>query len=1295
MRKCIIFLLVAFMMASNGTIAQRKESHKPAAIKPPSPQSPKKYSSLLWEITGNGLNKPSYLFGTMHVSDKLVFHLGDSFYNAIRKVNVVALENNPEHWQDDFSSSVFFRRQRGGGLNSLLNRQMDMPYDQMRITSFAIDDYEEALKASLSVEPSMINGMMYRTYGTQMDDFEEDTFLDMYIFQVGKKLGKKLTGVENFEESEKLVMEAYRDMIKDRNKKKKSFDYEGMMTNPKKIEEAYRKGDLDMLDSLESMTVFSDAFQEKFLYKRNEIQAHSIDTILKKNSLFVGVGAAHLPGKRGVIEMLRKMGYSLRPVSMDERNSQQKEAIDKLRPKSNFSQQTSDDGFFKVSIPGKNFYRFTEWSGLDVVQYADMVNGAYYVVTRIKTDALIWGHSTDLIHKKIDSLLYENIPGKILKKIAITKNGYKGWDITNRTRRGDYQRYQIFVTPFEVIIFKMSGNGEYVQAGDEAQQFFSSIQLKEFDNTNWVTYQPPTGGFSIQLPHAPFLLKDDNYGADRLEYAAFDKQGNSYLIMKMNLHNYNFIEEDSFDLNLMNESYRFSPFIDKMLSREFVKVSGYPALHCIYRHKDGSFSSVKYIIRGPVYYTIIARYKKDNAEVNRFSNSFSITPFIYPEVKKRVDTLLHYKVNSPEFVKKEKKNDRMKEMEDLLRMAYEDDLDDNTSNYTGAGAAFQTRYIGNDTIGEKIFVAHIRLPEYSFEKDTSRLWKSTPGGDYDGDSTFIFRVNRRYELPNGMKCREVQVTDTGSSRLIIAKMFYKNGHLFTISSLTDTLSKKSAFIDNFFGSFMPDDTLKGASIYTRKTEQFFKDYFSKDSLIAKKARKALYQMEFDSLDVPYIEKAIVSLDWSVKNYLAVKKHLIGELGDLKDSSVVPFLRGLYIKVGDTSELQNTILNALVQQRTKAGFIAFRDLILQEPPIRDNDADYTPPVISRLSRVRMAKIVGMPRMYLDDGTDYGNWPDLYDTLALTKVIFPDFLQLINVDDYKEDVMRLLRVMVDSGFLKANDYEQYFSKLYLDARQLQKKQLAKEGQEDIQKAIKKDRPSYSADNDDDDEMNAGNTELDKYAVLLMPFWEKNPGIPNFFGQLMKTKDRRLLYNTFILMLRNKKPVADSLFEQYARSDEYRAELYGDLKKMKMLDKFPARYKTQLDITKSILLGAVNNYNRMDTIVYLDKLPVSYKNKNGYVYFFKYKKMRDDTYWQLASAGMQPEKQDDIDIDNDDFTEYGEGHKLENDKPVKEQLQDMMKELLYSKHDGAASFYEARSYSFYKNYLSDMVKGSRYKD
>src|SRR6201999_4115926 len=96
------------------------------------------------------------------------------------------------------------------------------------------------------------------------------------------------------------------------------------------------------------------------------------------------------------------------------------------------------------------------------------------------TNQSLWGHSEQTVLRRIDSLLYENIPGKMLKKTPITLHGYKGFDITNRTRRGDYQRYQVFVTPFEMIVFKMSGVGEYVTGGEEAQKFFSSIRLNDY-----------------------------------------------------------------------------------------------------------------------------------------------------------------------------------------------------------------------------------------------------------------------------------------------------------------------------------------------------------------------------------------------------------------------------------------------------------------------------------------------------------------------------------------------------------------------------------------------------------------------------------------------------------------------------------------------------------------------------------------------------------------------------------------------------------------------------------------------
>src|ERR1043165_946759 len=173
---------------------------------------PDKYPSLLWEITGKGLSKPSYLFGTMHVSSKMVFHLSDSFYLAIKNAQVVALETNPGTWQEDFSRYDL----AGEGLkNSFLrfnqlNRKYSSPQDYLSINTLKLVSYEKMMEEALYSNPSIINSFLYRSNSEQSSDFEEDTYLDLHIFQTGKKLGKRICGVEDFDGSMQLVKEAYR-----------------------------------------------------------------------------------------------------------------------------------------------------------------------------------------------------------------------------------------------------------------------------------------------------------------------------------------------------------------------------------------------------------------------------------------------------------------------------------------------------------------------------------------------------------------------------------------------------------------------------------------------------------------------------------------------------------------------------------------------------------------------------------------------------------------------------------------------------------------------------------------------------------------------------------------------------------------------------------------------------------------------------------------------------------------------------------------------------------------------------
>ncbi len=86
-----IYLGFLFLMISQGLFAQEE-------------------NSLLWEISGNNLKQSSYLYGTMHVSQKIAFRLDDVFYEALDKSEVVALESDPDTWLEDYG------KMRGSGI---------------------------------------------------------------------------------------------------------------------------------------------------------------------------------------------------------------------------------------------------------------------------------------------------------------------------------------------------------------------------------------------------------------------------------------------------------------------------------------------------------------------------------------------------------------------------------------------------------------------------------------------------------------------------------------------------------------------------------------------------------------------------------------------------------------------------------------------------------------------------------------------------------------------------------------------------------------------------------------------------------------------------------------------------------------------------------------------------------------------------------------------------------------------------------------------------------------------------
>jgi hypothetical protein len=944
----------------------------------------------------------------------------------------------------------------------------------------------------------------------------------------------------------------------------------------------------------------------------------------------------------------------LRPVvstQQDDRDpsqASQKEEVDKIRVPVTLSTYTSEDGRFSVSLPGKLYKRADNRVAEDAWQYADMGNGAYYMVERVKTHGYFFGHGEETLLKKIDSLLYENIPGKILKKISIVRNGYKGFDITNKTRRGDLQRYNILVTPYEVFVFKMSGNGNYVD-GKEADQFFGSIELQKQEDPVAMNFEPRQGGFSVRFPGQPFV--NDNRtnpdGIPRWEYEAFDpKNGDACLVWKKTLQNYRYLEEDTVDLDLMEESFGLSDWIDKPLSRRMGIYKGSPCLDASFLEKDGSFIRTRFLVRGPHYYLLAARSKNKERNFSDFFDSFSFTPARYHDFKNYVDTFVNISVVSP-IIPDIDDNART-----IMERATSEDFLRSVPDYNGYWPHNKSALFQDDSTGEAVYVSMETYPKYYYPKDSATFWKEETN-EKRLNQDFVLTRKEPFRFNDSITGYKYIFSDTNTTRQIRNWIFLKDNRLFRVVSLEDSLAAPSEFITRFFNSLHPLDKKMGESIFPSKLDLFFRDFYSADSLVSKRAKETIPNIYFGPRGVAGLLHAISSLPYNVKDYFTIKTRLINELGYISDSvsvkEVVGGLKNIYNEVGDTSTFQNAVFKSLARNKTREAYDALKGLLLQDPPVFENASDYN---------------------YL--------FQDLGDSLALAHSLFPELLQLSTVDDYKDNIQSLLTTLVDSGYLRGVDYEPYFNKIYFDAKIQWKKQEERDERKLQKKGDENEDNNVEVAGIGDDAANG----LDDYAVLLLPFYHKNTVVPRFFDKLLQSRDESVRLNTAVLLIRHNEPVADSIILSLAANDQYRSLLLRKLKRIGKEDKFPGKFRNQQDIARSQLVSNRKNNDLFD-LQYVDKKIVQLRRNKGYVYFFKYKVSKDDD-WQMGISGLQPFDLGEVNSDNELVRLTNK--KIRTDQPTLEQFNRQLKRLLFSRHKGAVSFYFDNDYYTSRNEEDD---------
>jgi uncharacterized protein len=265
-----------------------------------------KYNSLFWEISGNGLTEPSYLYGTMHTQDERVFQFKEGVMDAFNHAEIYAMEINV----DSVDQVALLSKLIMDSTHSLKTLLTESEYTM--VSDFFRDSLRQPLFLFEKMQPLFTAQMVsLRDLEAQQADA-----LDIYFFKEAKKQKKQTIGLEKTMEqidafsaiSYELQAKGLVDAVRDYGKEGE-LDMDAMM-------KYYVEGNLDKL--LEMTTEYdeedeemSKIFNDVFLVKRNHNMADRAEPFIKKGSTFIAVGAAHLPGEEGIIELLRKKGYKV------------------------------------------------------------------------------------------------------------------------------------------------------------------------------------------------------------------------------------------------------------------------------------------------------------------------------------------------------------------------------------------------------------------------------------------------------------------------------------------------------------------------------------------------------------------------------------------------------------------------------------------------------------------------------------------------------------------------------------------------------------------------------------------------------------------------------------------------------------------------------------------------------------------------------------------------------------------------------------------------------------------------
>lgn len=275
-------------------------------------------AQLLWKVSDNGLTAPSYVMGTHHLAPFSIMDSIAGLRQAMRETQQVYGELKMSELESPATMQ-------------LMQKSMMIDSDTTLTTLFSPEDFatvnkfcKENMMTDLTMAPKLkpaflLNNVVVMAYVKHVGKFNPQEQLDTFFQSQASKNGKKVDGLETPEFQFNLLFNGASLQRQAQLLMCTINNIDSEVETLKKLTDAYMRQDLSTMLEISEKRKGNQCDplpgeEDAMIFNRNKAWAEKLPAIMKAAPTFVAVGALHLPGEKGLLNSLKKQGYTVEPV---------------------------------------------------------------------------------------------------------------------------------------------------------------------------------------------------------------------------------------------------------------------------------------------------------------------------------------------------------------------------------------------------------------------------------------------------------------------------------------------------------------------------------------------------------------------------------------------------------------------------------------------------------------------------------------------------------------------------------------------------------------------------------------------------------------------------------------------------------------------------------------------------------------------------------------------------------------------------------------------------------------------